>query len=120
MSLRPAYSEILQRVRGEKVTCSCGELIQSYTALHDHWERGHFDTDCQTKMTRASEPVHIFKIHRIGAVEPPTITEQHSYLHPLDAIEWCGTWEIHSVIGLQSEFCIGVIWRRYRWAQCSE
>ena len=41
--IRPKWKDFVEDVAGNYVACSCGQILQNFDQLRDHWQAGHFD-----------------------------------------------------------------------------
>jgi len=76
---RPDWENLLQQTAGSYVSCRCGDILKTIDEVHDHWQRGHFDSkDARTAIRLLFDP-----LERLGAV---TVLDEPPNLYPGDQV----------------------------------
>ncbi len=42
-TVRPDYDALCRELSGAYVSCNCGVILQTFEAVREHWQQGHFD-----------------------------------------------------------------------------
>lgn len=72
-TIRKPFEELKQECSGFIVNCLCGQMIDNFTALFNHWQLGHFDTiineesELEQRIKRAEERISSLEVIVIRA-----------------------------------------------------